>query len=336
MNNDLYIKNKTTIKRVCLSVDTLFRNNYNSTVSTDFAYALPKPIYNVVSMKVTSVELPNFWYLFSQKNRSNEFTITVCNFIEYNENTNVSTVIKSRTHKIVIPEGNYYDKDLINYLGSYFNNTKGGLEFIVFDINTNNGKSIFRARHKLDNPLLPSAYDSSTPYYSPTFYYTVDFKLPDIERPLYLNMGWTLGFKQATYIVTNSNTYTNPFIYNDDGIITFNAYLISEGTYGNSLQEYLFLDIDDYNRSFSNDSIISCLTGSYLEGNNILARITVNTNPNSINFTNGSDAVFKKRQYFGPVTIGGFYIRILDKHGNVLNMNGNDFSFFIEMEVLNK
>jgi hypothetical protein len=112
--------------------------------------------------------------------------------------------------------------------------------------------------------------------------------------------------------------------------------LISEGTYGNSLQEYLFLDIDDYNRSFSNDSIISCLTDSYLEGNNILARITVNTNPNSINFTNGSDAVFKKRQYFGAVTIGGFYIRILDKHGNLLNMNGNDFSFFIEMEVLNK
>ena len=159
---------------------------------------------------------------------------------------------------------------------------------------------------------------------------TLDFRLPDIQRPLYLNMGWTLGFKQATYIVTNSNTYTNPFVYSENGIVTFNAYLLSECTYGNSLQEYLFLDIDDNNRSFSNDSIISCLNGSYLEGNNIIARITVNTNSNSINFTNGSDVVFKKRQYFGPVTISGLRIRILDKHGNILNMNGNDFSFFIE------
>ena len=335
MNHDLYIKNKTSVKRMCLSVDTLFRADYNNTVSTDCGYTLPKPIHNVLSMKITSVELPNFWYLFSQKNRSNEFTITVSNFIEYDEQTSKSTVIPSRRHRIIIPEGNYYDKDLINYLGSYFNNTKGGLEFIIFDINTNNGKSIFRARHKLDNPLLPSPYDSDTPYYSSTFYFTLDFRLPDIERPVYLNMGWTLGFKQTNYIVTNSNAYTNPFIYSESGIVTFNAYLLSEGTYGNSLQEYLFLDIDDNNRNFSNDTIISCLNGSYLEGNNIIARITVNTNSNSINFTNGSDAVFKKRQYFGPVTISGLRIRILDKHGNILNMNGNDFSFFIEMEVLN-
>lgn len=336
MDKNSYIKNSTSIKRKCISVDTLFRPNYNNTSSSDFLYVFPKPIENVLSMKITSIELPNFWYTFSQHNMSNEFTIHLFNFYQYDDATKNTVLVKNQKHRIVIPEGNYFDTDLVQYINSYFLNIKGGLEFLYFDINTNNGKTIFRARHKLDNLLFPSAYETGTPYYSPSFYYVLDFNLDGVDRPLYHNMGWTLGFKQSRYIVTNSNAYNNLFVYNDKGPIQYGGYLLSESTYGNTLGNYLFLDIEDYNRSFSNDKITSCLNSSYLEGNNIIARLSVNTSSNSINFTNGSDVVFKKRQYFGPVSIEKIYIRILDKYGNVLPLNGNDFSFFIEMEVMNK
>jgi len=302
-------------------------------------FRLPKPIQNVLSMKITAVEIPNFWYRFSSKGRSNEFTITVNNFYQMNStNTNV-VFIPEMKNTIIIPEGNYYDVDLPNYLNSYFLNIQNGLQYIIFEINANKGTCIFRARNPQDNTFYPSPYDSSTPYYSKTFHYSIDFRLQDnIERPLYLNMGWALGFKQATYIATYQNSYSNPFILNSAGsdIVVYYAYLQSETSFGNGIYNYIFLDIEDFNKNFTNNKIISCLENSYLEGNNIIARISVPTTSNSINFTNGSDVIFKTRNYYGSVTIESLQIRLLDKFGNIVDLNGNDFSFLIEMEIANE
>jgi hypothetical protein len=149
-------------------------------------------------------------------------------------------------------------------------------------------------------------------------------------------MGWGLGFKKPVYIVTAQNSYTDPFILTNSDIIGFKAYLQSETTFGNGINNYLFLDIEDYNKNFTDDVIISCLDNSYLAGNNIIARVSVVTSSNSINFTNGADAIFKMRKYFGPVKIDSLYIRLLDKFGHVVDLNGNDFSFLIEMEISNQ
>jgi len=332
-----YVKNQNYIKKVGISIDTLFRQNHINTSSSDFVYTLPNPVKNVLSMKVTAVEIPNFWYSFSSKNRSNEITITVYNF--YQMNTDISNIsfVSQAVNTILLPEGNYYNTDIINYMNSYFLNIQNGLQYIYFDIDTHKGKTIFRIRHPLDNQYLPSPYDSNTPYYSPTFYYTLDFRLQDnLERPLYLNMGWTLGFHKPTYIVSRANTYTNLFIYTNGSGITYNGYIQGESTFGNNIDNYLFLDIEDYNKSFSSDTILSCLENSYLEGNNILARLTINSSSNTIDFTTSADAILKKRQYFGPVSIDTIHVRLLNKYGRVVDLTGNDFSFFIEMEVLNR
>jgi len=102
------------------------------------------------------------------------------------------------------------------------------------------------------------------------------------------------------------------------------------------IKQYLSpeLDLDDNNSCFSNDGIISCLSNSYLTGNNIIARITISSAPNSINLTTASDCVFKTREYYGPVTIDTLNIRLLNRHGDVIPLNGNDFSFLIEFTIL--
>ena len=41
-----------------------------------------------------------------------------------------------------------------------------------------------------------------------------------------------------------------------------------------------------------------------------------------------------KRQYFGPTTLSRMHIRLLDDKGNILNLNGNDWSFTILCETL--
>jgi len=334
--------NQNIIKKTCVSIDSLFRQQYNETLSSDFVYTLPAPIQNVISMKITAVEIPNFWYIFSSKNRSNEFTIITYNYYQMNDD-NTSTVFHTETkNTIIIPEGNYYDIDLPNLLNAYFLNANNGLQYLMFEINPNNGCSCFRARNPQDDIFLPSAYDPITPYYSPTFHYAVDFRLQDeFERPLYLNMGWRLGFKQAQYIVSYQNIYDNPFVNGSTNVhvsnsLTYYGFLKSDTAFGNGIYHYVFLDIDDFNKNFTNESIRSCLGDSYLEGNNIIARITISTTSNSINFTSGADAIFKMRKYYGPVTIDTVHIRILDKFGQIVDLNGNDFSFLIEMEITNE
>ena len=45
---------------------------------------------------------------------------------------------------------------------------------------------------------------------------------------------------------------------------------------------------------------------------------------------NGSDGIFKTREYFGPVKIERLKVQIIDKHGKKIDLNKNDFSFTLE------
>ena len=49
---------------------------------------------------------------------------------------------------------------------------------------------------------------------------------------------------------------------------------------------------------------------------------------------NASDGIFKKREYFGPIKLEKFKIRILNKYGEVINLKQNDFSFVLEIKQL--
>ena len=63
-----------------------------------------------------------------------------------------------------------------------------------------------------------------------------------------------------------------------------------------------------------------------------MAKIPITTNANSVMFNNGSDLLFKTRDYFGPVKLEKLRIRLLNKFGQVLDMNHNDFSIAFEIK----
>lgn len=333
-----FLDRNTQLKKVSLSVDSLFRENYSNTKSTDYTLHLPSSINNILSMEVTAVEIPNFIYMFSSKKKETEFTITVYNYKIRDESDTKTVTVTSTEYPISIPEGNYVNIDFVNMINAYFLDRGGGLNYLVIEIDVNSGKTIFRARHPIDDRNLASPFDPSTPFYSPTFYFSLDFRIPNIERPIYKNLGWILGFKKEFYLVTPDKKLSTFFIPNSlDSInnneIIFFAFCKSEGTYGNTIDNYIFLDIDDNNKSYSTDEITSYLPGKYLDGN-ILARIIINSTTNSINFTSAADYITKKREFYGPVNINALKIRLLDKHGDVLELNGNDYSFLIEFTTI--
>jgi hypothetical protein len=118
-----------------------------------------------------------------------------------------------------------------------------------------------------------------------------------------------------------------------------NTYLKSEAFFGNSCDNYIFLEIDDYNNNFPTDTIISSIghDGNYI-GKNIIAKIIIDTDTKINNIfclkNDGRDLIYKEREYFGPVNIEKLKIRILNRFGEVVNFNQNDFSMTLEIKQL--
>ena len=64
----------------------------------------------------------------------------------------------------------------------------------------------------------------------------------------------------------------------------------------------------------------------------ILAKIPVSlNNTQTVLF---DSTLFKKREYKAPVKIEGFTFSLLDKFGEVLDLNLNDYSFLLEFTLL--
>jgi hypothetical protein len=118
---------KPTIKNI--SIDTIFRDNYNNSISTDFSFNLPFPIEKVISIRISAMELPNVWRSFSDKEFTNQFKITIYNFMELNTNTNAMELILSREFDIHVPPGNYTSLNFVNMMNAYFLNTVNSFSF---------------------------------------------------------------------------------------------------------------------------------------------------------------------------------------------------------------
>jgi hypothetical protein len=145
-------------------------------------------------------------------------------------------------------------------------------------------------------------------------------------------MGWILGFRLAEY--TNKGGYSDmtTLITDSSGM----AY-ISEGLFNAWVQRYVYVVVDDFNKS-ANNFIIPILNKS-LGAPNILARITLSP-PDSwqgdgVSLATGSwDSTTKLRSYFGPVDITKLKIQVLDSFGRILNINNMNLSLCLNFVCL--
>ena len=140
-----------------------------------------------------------------------------------------------------------------------------------------------------------------------------------------------MGFRQPIYTVDESSSYISNSAKST--FTTFDRYIKSESSYGSTIDDYLFLDVNDFHNNYPTDLIVSTNETSYL-GNTILARIVLLSGANTIVWNNAGDLIFKKREYFGPVKLEKLHIRILNRFGDVLDLRGNDFSIVLEIKQL--
>jgi hypothetical protein len=335
---------RRVIKRL-LSMDTLFRINYDSSSSTNASWVLPYPVENVVSMKIASVQLPNMWYAFSEATKSNRFTVIITGL-------NVAPYIPTEvyTNEIVIPDGNYLSEEFVECMNHLFKNTENGMEFFQIAINAYTSKvMLFQTYSSVNQTNSPNltymvVFDNHSKY--DKYYSTCLYDKCELERMQhqhekeYYNAniksisktaGWMMGFKQPVYNRTWANERTD--LISQVPAVTYRAYLEGESSYGSTVWHYVYVDVDDYNKNFITNSIIAQTGDSYL-GFNILGRITVSSGHLTIVNDHAGDMMFKSREYLGPVRLEKLTIRLLDKFGNVIMLNQNDYSIALELEVL--
>ena len=108
--------------------------------------------------------------------------------------------------------------------------------------------------------------------------------------------------------------------------------IISESSCG-ILDNYIFVDVNDYNKNFDTNTIISQYNNSII-GGNILGRITLNTLPDSLLINNPSDFNYKMREYYGPVKIRKLQISLINKSGKLIDLLNNDYSLSLEFNIL--
>lgn len=297
-----------------VSLDSRFRENYCSTNSNNFYVELNSPLQNVISMKLVALELPRMWHSISNAFGNNTMEIELYNMKDYPNNT----------QRITLPNGNYKNDDLVMILNNYFTNVKNGLEYLRFDVNIANSKAYFYVKSDPSvDTILP--YDSSNAHYSPNFYYKLNFSNKCTGLGLYL------GYKNALYEGLKDNIFQDNFFVVPN--VTYRGTIISEMSCGTYLDYYIFIEVNDFNKNFTTNTIVSQQTNSFL-GNNILGRITLNILPDGILINNPSDYNFKTREYYGPVKIRKLQIKLIDRFGREIDLLNNDFSISLEFNVL--
>jgi hypothetical protein len=293
------LKRKTILQTLVLN--TLFREDYTNTSSSDFSILLPYYFKNVLSVRLSSIQLPNVIYTISEYNGNNTFYI-------HEVTTGVSG-------KIIIPDGNYFKidefatmlqreiNDQLNInpqrfvVEFYPNSRKITISNSVNNFNMSFYKALPEVKGVCDKILgVNNGYRKS--------------ECVDISE-IYKKFGWIMGYRKDVY--DGSNNYT------------------TEGIYNTSYPNYIYFTLNDYNNSQSQN--VFGLFSKSIIGDNILAMIPVTGENLYMNYNSGGDLIEKKRDYFGPVRIQRMKIQLLNQYGESINLNNMDYSFSLEFEV---
>jgi hypothetical protein len=67
---------------------------------------------------------------------------------------------------------------------------------------------------------------------------------------------------------------------------------------------------------------------------NILAKIPMVNGKLSFIISENNNPLTKIRKYNGPINLKKIHVKVLDKYGNIIDLNNMDFSFTLELEIL--
>jgi hypothetical protein len=129
-------------------------------------------------------------------------------------------------------------------------------------------------------------------------------------------LGWALGFRNQRYDLSSSSP------------------AVSESIADLNTVRYLYLVVDEFTSGFTNSFI--CPLHDYLINKKILARIVVDSHVfpfGSVQLSNTFNGLLMSdiRYYNGKVDVQKMNVQLVNEYGETVDLNGNDFSFLLEV-----
>lgn len=300
----------TRILTKSLNIDTRFRDNLYSTQSSDFSIQMPIKFNKVVSMNLSSLELPVSFYGICKEFGNNFLYLHVA----HNEFDNSSNIITSEKI-ITIPDGNYNASDLIDTVNKLLSPRN-------MDDSLVNPTDIF-SYITLTHDITSSGSGTGKVTISPAGLHSGLIKSIILDFTKDINgivdkidvstkFGWNLGFIKRKY--RGSTSYTADTVIEPANI------------------RYIYLAVDDFANS-ANNQFVNVFNNSIMSPN-ILARISIKGSYFSLIMENDFNIITEPRRYFGPVDIQRLRIRLFDERGRVLPMNNSNFSFCLDFKLI--
>jgi len=296
---------KRIIQYKNLHLNSCFRDKYYNSNPCDFQYSLPSEIKNVLSIRLASIEIPNAWYLYSYLKGNNRFKIEITcpesGGIGGKGGSGSKSKKSCKVYDIIIPDGNYNSETLIEYLNKtyfYLSNDDNCLKNLQILVNPYNNKTEIK--------LLDSKCDLGIKF---SLHFT-----EDTTESIMNTLGWTLGFRLAKYLKIEDSVH-------------------SEGLFDAGGDRYIYFSLNDYQYNVNENNLI--FFDETTIHDNVLAKIPTVNGKLCLIVDEGDGANYTKtRRYNGPVNLKKMHIRIMDKFGDIIDLNNMDFSFTFELEIL--
>ena len=302
-----------------LNIDSRFRTNYNSTLSTNFNVKLPFKINNINEIELVSVEMPTTFYAISKDYGNDFFYVEV--------NSEKESYMK---YIVQIPEGNYDSKGFIEALNNHSYKTKiykttdiSGIydaeiyKSLKFEFtNDNNGTGT----SKVKLTIKPQVSDiNKNKIINTKIIFNEDINENVVNtNPLGKKLGWYIGFRKETYLLEG---YTH---------------IIPEGILNVTGPKYIFLVVDDHNNNNGNSNAFMNVYNSISLNQNIIARIPLTLFSVGFQIINSTNFNATPRKYSNPIHTDEFTFQLLDEYGGPLSLNNMDYSCCLALDIVHE
>jgi len=284
-------------KKKYYSIDTRFRDDYDSVLNSSIVITLPQRISKVKSLKVTNAEIPFSYYNVSSALNNNTILFT--------DNLGTETVY-------TIADG-FYSASSTNTIASYFGSHPilqdlSGNSIITYSsYNTNSSRFVFTPSGSITSMTMQFAVSTTGQY---------------DKLELKNKIGWMLGFRLASYTFTAANTTIVSEAFLDMNGFKYMFLVLDEFTQTTNDNTF----VSPLYRSIINKNIICRINTSLFPLPSYKFADTIFV-PNEKNGTLVSD----KRTY-NSVDLQKLRVELVNEFGNSIHLNGLDFSFCLEIE----
>jgi hypothetical protein len=296
-----------------ISIDSRFRTDQGSNPS-NFLFKLLSPIKNVISVRLSSLEIPNTWYTFSEIRGNTTMKVTI-----------YPGLLGAVNGRIAITEGNYSvntlaANDIFIELFSQFKKTFPNNSFAI-NFNAISGKLTISCFEKKNAPPIEGYTYLNQPKLMPTppppilegYEKAVRFSM-DFADSIYANrddnwgLGYNLGYRIQQTKIDTSHT----------------AESIVDAVDSN----YIFLSLNPDWRIVEHNQPDSSQTAAF-------AKIIVDVAKNEIVYDDGGNTITKQYYLKQPTNITAFNVAITDEYDQYIQLEGGNISMTLEVtEVL--